>query len=390
MSYSNGIISLPITASDPYNCLGVAKRTNGYDVGYICSNQHGKINMWSRYKPVHIANTTAVDRDSDWYKGTDGDCGIKVKHTTSYLLLPEMYESGESDWEYKPPQGGSFSPYRLADFDKYLHTATAPISRFTCPAEVAANSTFTCSLLMSTFVEEDEKKEASRLDLRDLNTSSIGIDGNLNDFYRGFVVTDTDGIVKGAAAGKYFLGSYTTDFPMYNTSGLTQGQTYYVYPFLSKTYKAQTGTAFLNTFVTIPNCNRGEIKVVSSEQLAGVNIGFTAKYIYNDIAHTVKSSITAELTITLDGATKTFNNNMIYFRFVTSADGSALLAGEGSQTIANFTVPAQGNYYNNFVFTIPAQYASSNYKVILSLNSGQYKRSIVPFAVAPDDPTITT
>lgn len=49
MGHSNGKITAPVGIdADIAPVLGVGS----YDLGYLCSNAHGKINPWARYKPV--------------------------------------------------------------------------------------------------------------------------------------------------------------------------------------------------------------------------------------------------------------------------------------------------------------------------------------------------
>lgn len=145
MSVSNGKISAPISVREVYDCLGVKPgKSNGYDVGYICSNQHHMINMWSKKKPVHIEGALFHTTD-DWWKGTDGTCGIDYTNAiaTSVDNIPGKYSLipiggtdgltliGESTngWNYNPPKGGAKSPYRLEDFNGYDHNAAPPPSQ---------------------------------------------------------------------------------------------------------------------------------------------------------------------------------------------------------------------------------------------------------------------
>lgn len=49
MAHSNGKITAPVGIdADIAPVLGVSS----YDLGYLCSNAHGKINKWSKIKPV--------------------------------------------------------------------------------------------------------------------------------------------------------------------------------------------------------------------------------------------------------------------------------------------------------------------------------------------------
>lgn len=115
--HSNGIISAPISASDPYQVLGVGIYGGGYDIGYICSNKHGKINKWAKYKPVRY-NVITTESLKEWYRAQTGDCGLEFSKT-DYL---SDYKSGNA-FAYKPPTGGDAAPFRLLDFEGYDHKA---------------------------------------------------------------------------------------------------------------------------------------------------------------------------------------------------------------------------------------------------------------------------
>lgn len=103
------------------NTLQVSSR----NVGYLCSNQHGRTNKWSKYKPV-IWNRTNVDSTPyEWYKAQDGFCGLGKATAFTYAGICDFYrgDSSSAAWEYKPPTGGANAPYRLGDFRRYDHNA---------------------------------------------------------------------------------------------------------------------------------------------------------------------------------------------------------------------------------------------------------------------------
>ena len=147
MSVSGGIITASVNLkADVANTLGVAESS----VGYLCSNKHGKINMWSRMKPVHRLNDPFPDRTLRWWLGTLNDCGIVVKSVTFYGLIPEaMTADTLNGWYYMPPYGGYASPYRILDFDGYFHYAIPPINGWELSAEVVQGNMLTAALLHS-------------------------------------------------------------------------------------------------------------------------------------------------------------------------------------------------------------------------------------------------
>ena len=58
----------------------------------LCTSD--RINIWSKYKPV-IHHFT--DRPTDWWKGSNSDCGIKIKqHSTAEALIASIANGGIS------------------------------------------------------------------------------------------------------------------------------------------------------------------------------------------------------------------------------------------------------------------------------------------------------
>lgn len=107
MSNSNGKIASPVDLiADVCKVLGV----NSADLGYLCSNQHGKINRYSFIKTV----------DEPGYFGVQvGTPLMYVKHTRlkTYKIGDTIPTSAFA--EYDPPIGGTNSPFRTKDFAGY-------------------------------------------------------------------------------------------------------------------------------------------------------------------------------------------------------------------------------------------------------------------------------
>lgn len=111
MSVSNGIITAPVNIKDPYVCLGVGQYNDWYDLAYICSNQHGKTNIWSKWKPVIV--------------DTPKDITEEQLKAAAYGL--QWYQSGDSltfSIRYLPPISG-VNWQRITDFIGYNHTITS-------------------------------------------------------------------------------------------------------------------------------------------------------------------------------------------------------------------------------------------------------------------------
>jgi len=126
MGHSNGVISAPVSLhADVYPVLGVAKAGDYYDVGYICSNVHGKINKWSKRKPIKW-NKISELTDTDF---KEANYGIKEPSGSNDPNI-----AVEQDYVYVPAVGGDLSPYRINDFEGYYHNALPP-----CPKQKDVN-----------------------------------------------------------------------------------------------------------------------------------------------------------------------------------------------------------------------------------------------------------
>lgn len=60
MSVNNNRISAPIGLQEVYSLLGVTPTGGLRDLAYICGNSHGKINKWSKKKPIRYAQAAAL------------------------------------------------------------------------------------------------------------------------------------------------------------------------------------------------------------------------------------------------------------------------------------------------------------------------------------------
>lgn len=127
MSYSNGKITAPVSASDPYMVIGVGQYNGVYDVAYICGNTHGKINKLAKYKPVKV-NTQVEITDTQRN-------GVRFGLTIPLRQMADIIKS--SPWSYNPPIPGT-DWCRLTDFINYNHNAIAPV-KVTMPTELKTN-----------------------------------------------------------------------------------------------------------------------------------------------------------------------------------------------------------------------------------------------------------
>ena len=105
------------------SALGVAADTRARQVGYLCGNAHGLINMWARGKPVRYPSTMPL---SDGQR-SKADQGL-VPPDGGQAGTPVSGEWMEKVWRCAPPRGGADEPYRLSDFLHYDPDARPPVS----------------------------------------------------------------------------------------------------------------------------------------------------------------------------------------------------------------------------------------------------------------------
>lgn len=112
-----GVINPPVSASDPYKVLGVGSRKTGWDVGYICSNRHNKINIWSLHKPNGLVPDLFLPESAN------EDSGALLIPRYAAADINELQILNHALWIYP-----SYYPVgRLADFSGYRHNARPPI-----------------------------------------------------------------------------------------------------------------------------------------------------------------------------------------------------------------------------------------------------------------------
>lgn len=118
MSHSNGMIFEPVDTDDISIVLGVPSD----DVGFLCSNEHNAINIYSRFKPTIVTENPVIQLTPE-----------NVAHVRFSLVLTEsnsidglyrdVVTNGEAPIKYYIP-----GYHRLTDFHRYKHDCKLPIS----------------------------------------------------------------------------------------------------------------------------------------------------------------------------------------------------------------------------------------------------------------------
>lgn len=388
---SNGVITAPVSINaDVYPVLGIASHNGWYDVGYACSNQHGKINMWSRYKPVRWNNKPNITAsNAQWWKGEDGRCGIKLPTgIATYKNIPaNMTEDKMNGWQYLAPTGGS-QFYSLDFFENYKHDAMPAIYNFNVPKTVSKDGELiaTCAMGIAEAPDPDGNKTGpGSIALDDIRGETLhGEDpSNLGEYYLGVVILDSSGNIKGRVVG----GQTDNMMTKYKVSGLNEGDWYKAYPFLAKYQMAQNDTDIENNYITIPNTSFAEFKVGTPEEADGIQISFTAKYVY--LNNTTKTAITYSLQLTSTTGGHSLYTNHIQMRFTTSSTSDALKAGEKDITLDEPISFDVSNPYTKFGrFEINSAYADRNYYLYLTLQTAKYTRKIFPMDQILPEPDV--
>lgn len=130
MAYANGQISAPVDASDPYYVMGVGQYNGTFDVGHICGNTHGKINKWSKRKP--IVYDTIEELTTAQFKGMSGDNAIGIIYGLKAMsVVGDIGQMHSADYTYYPPSTTDWK--RLTDFIGYDHKAVPTLNMLLVP-----------------------------------------------------------------------------------------------------------------------------------------------------------------------------------------------------------------------------------------------------------------
>lgn len=126
----SGGVNGPIRIEHIYTVLDEPIQSNGYELNHICTNAHGKTNMWARYKPEAIggpAPLTEAQRKANNYGlvPSDNMRGYKpsMDATNGIPALSEV------TWRYVAPYGPTHY-MRITDWAGYEVQASGPVAAF--------------------------------------------------------------------------------------------------------------------------------------------------------------------------------------------------------------------------------------------------------------------
>lgn len=296
MSVSNNIIKAPIGLQEVYSLLGVAKQGTYYDVGYICSNAHGKINQWSKYKPVRNSKFTELTETD--YK--NARYGLQIPNANDNFLIAIL-----NQYSYLAPRGSINNEcYRLTDFLNYNHNAVAPCkSTGDFTYDLSKDSkTFIASINFDTGT--DAINMSDMLEIKDMYLTMA-----LQYTYHGKVYT-TYKTANNTIENKDINVTFNTSTDLPFSLGSTISNVVYYWCAASKKKTGtddQVGQTFRALPFTSTNDCRGEIEVKG----ASVEVLFTAKNIMQSLPDIIVYPIT------------NYNTGSSYFKI--ASDGTIYL-----------------------------------------------------------------
>lgn len=352
MSVSNGIISLTDVRdmADIMATLGVSDGRHSY----LCSNAHGKINMWSRCKPIHIANTNFPDRSGKWWRGADGTCGLVQQIINGgYGGIIDVLNSSDMlrGWSYIPPWGGAASPYRIADLNGYYLNAQPPIQNFAVMSEVVEGG----RLIGSCIINGDQSANPGSLSIYDVHIGGKP----LADWKLGMLITDAKGNRKGRVVSS---GLGAAEF---NIGLLPTGATYYAYPFIAENEMGQNDSDIANTYYAIPYTTKQEFKVISKAESVGIRISFVG--IDNlGVNWTLKITVEKDLQVYAGS---------VSLRFAESGEFDDLQMGEYQTSLGEFNITSTTPYNRTGSF-MRADTSAHSYvlRLYLRTSAGEFRQ----------------
>jgi hypothetical protein len=350
---------MAISITDIGKLLGVGST----HLGYLCSNQHGKTNRYSKYKPMRIAGlkepTEAQMMEANYGYSIPEMMSVSnalnIVDGTSSVSAPSDYSlelSPSCGWWYYPPTGETAAPFRQGDFREYDGESTCVFGGVDNQGSVTTSATsdviFTLSLS---------------------NNFSFADFGSLDGFHFGVILRGNSKTV--------FVGKEYGENSVYIEKGtiddlLGSGYgSYDVIP-IATTYSDNTTHYTEATCVPLP-CERSVITYSNASPDTGLGFGVFFEQVTTSAAG-ARITFTAKFYLWNDGsATTTVNLANLYFKVLSGSDYncsdySTDYLSEG--LTGSVSVPAGGqtdeytsalrdsltNYDNTFYYKIEAYY----------------------------------
>lgn len=380
MSITNSIIVSPERLqADAMAALGLTSP----QVGYICGNSHGKINMWCKYKPTRVAmavcrsgsgGATLLDIDSlghKYWQGTDGNCGLAILWYSQLSDMSGANLGTANGWTYLAPLGGSTSPYRMGDLIGY---STAVSATSGIGVVVLQGTSFTVGDTGATLIFSPLQQSDYALGYADI--------ASLKDCKFGAYLTKvgTSKATSVMAAATVLNGGDYVVLSGNNSSRPTQDEivnsddgtsetlsdgTWLIHPYL---YNMSTGQYCAIPYVASKEGVVGatNMQITVKPKDSGVTISMGV-YDYDGLSATIKITVKSESYITL-------SSNSLYIRKLeNTTTNTALEMGEKIYSLGDVTITAGGSYTWTKVVLLDSTILSDGFTAIASLGGAQYQ-----------------
>lgn len=209
-----------ISIREVARCIGVGSE----DLGTLMSHRNN--NMWSRKKGV-VINAKVVDYDlPEWWKGSEGNCGIAAPTRVATLLqVYAQYDGKLNGWRHVLPH----TNYRILDYNGYYHYAKPPITGMDAQEQYYKLEDAPIQASIAYNENDIDETGSGSLQMSDIKIDNIPLD----QWYVGVAILSEDGTnVVGRVATQSGENIETISFP---STGLVESYSYILMPFYSKT-----------------------------------------------------------------------------------------------------------------------------------------------------------
>ncbi len=397
MSHANGRIYIDTTTTphkgiDVRGDIATVLGVNTGDVGQLCRDNGGRINIWAKYKPFRSSGFIVTDQQRE-----NANFGLSfpilhsVNSTSGSGTIYNQYENDTEEaikkrrngWEYLKPRGGTISEwYRVLDFNGYYHDAEVPLTAGD-GAEHAVSTQLETSTVLSAIHRASETFDVGEIDIAQMP--------NLADFYfcvvgfrviAGVIQNDQFFIVSGAnkisagegnfAAGVYFTA---TNFPAARLGS------WYVYPCLCSVggmayYQRPGQDLTYADYIPLPCSMKWIYNVVSTVRFADL---------YAKKVTLMGTTIRYRFVIHNNASTYTFRDVTIWVLHAGHTPLNTLEQDERMIRHNDITVNSNTDYDSGWVSVVVPQSLASNAVLYLNCYAGfDQKGPISP--MAPDTP----
>lgn len=382
MANSNKIISSPVQlANDVAPVVGLP--TVNVGLGYSCSNSHGLINPWAKYKSVPLG-APFPDRSGEWWKGTNGQCGFIIN---TYGTWEALFAGRANDWAYQPDPEYA----RELDFDGYWHDA--PTLHRGCNIPDQAGEKISQDIVLTHGLQTEQH-------LLELTQDDISYDGvplsqmyfgvavyrASNNSFMSYAVADHPGIYQSVNVCLSKVTIETTrpgtNIPTTSTTYVGVGTQVYALPFLCQKFVFGTGSHTITSIVKmirIPGIQPSlvTIAVAGSSGGGGTTSDPFSLYLYA-IWERGKLHITAKVT----GSSSQSETG--YLRIYRNGT-STLLRYVNDISIGAYGIDFEEDYWYSPSELVAGATLPMAVKVEFGIRAGTYKKSVMAIQPDPDN-----